>query len=96
MIKSIQTKIKQVVTKTMKLSTLFHTIINNILVPIRLTQSEEEDLATALLQQQHSSPRHNDIQRNNTAEHRYHHVNYYSCVFVKEYDLEPNCAMISV
>ena len=92
MIKSIQTKIKQVVTKTMKLSTLFHTIINNILVPIRLTQSEEEDLATALLQQQHSSPRHNDIQRNNTAEHRYHHVNCYSCVFVKEYDLEPNCA----
>ena len=58
MIKSIQTKIKQVVTKTMKLSTLFHTIINNIVVPIRLTQSEEEDLAIALLQQQHSSPRH--------------------------------------
>ena len=98
MIKSIQTKIKQaVVTKTMKLSTLFHTIINNILVPIRLTQSEEEDLAIALLQQQHSSPRHNDIQRNNnTAAARYHHVNCYSCVFVKEYDLEPNCAMISV
>ena len=60
MIKSIQTKIKQVVTKTMKLSTLFHTIINNILVPIRLTQSEEEDLATALLQQQRSSPRHDN------------------------------------
>ena len=92
MIKSIQTKIKQVVvTKTMKLSTLFHTIINNILVPIRLTQSEEEDLATALLQQQRSSPRHDIIQRN-TAEHRCHHVNYYSCVFVKEYDIEPNCA----
>ena len=46
----------------MKFSDLFHAIINNILFPIRLTQSEEEDLATALLQQQHSSPRH-DIQR---------------------------------
>ena len=91
MIKSIQTKIKQVVTKKMKFSDLFHAIINNIVVPIRLTQSEEEDLATALLQQQHSSPRH-DIQRNNTAAARYHHVNCYSYALAKEYDIEPNCA----